>query len=143
MSIILVIHILNSKIQLIGQEKHKARMHSSRMRTVLNSSHLLGVSAQAGVCPAGSVQGYLPRCYVYRRRVSDWGVSAWGVWGCLHRGCLSVWGVCLGGACPGGCLPGGVSKHALGLTPPPPVDRMTDRCKNIPKIIAICKITVS
>ena len=35
-------------------------------------------------------------------------------------------GVCL----PGGCFPGGlVSKHALRQTPP--VNRMTDRCKNI------------
>ena len=41
-------------------------------------------------------------------------------------------GVCLGGCLPRrGCLPGGcVSQHAMGQTPPPPVDRMTDRCKN-------------
>ena len=53
-------------------------------------------------------------------------VSAWRVvclegvcpWGCLPGG------VCPGGVCPGGCLPrGGV--HL------PPVNRITDRCKNI------------
>ena len=46
-----------------------------------------------------------------------------------------------GGFCPGGCLPGGVSAQrgvsAWGMYPSmhwgrhPPVDRMTDRCKNI------------
>ena len=62
-------------------------------------------------------------------------------WGCLPGGCLpggclprgvSAWvGVCLGGICPGGVCPGGcLSQHALGQTLPP-VDRMTDRCKNI------------
>ena len=58
--------------------------------------------------------------------MSAWGggVSAWGggvsaQGGCLPGGCLSR-----GGVCPGGCLPGG------GCLPDPPVNRITDRCKN-------------
>ena len=45
---------------------------------------------------------------------------------------VSAWGVCPAVFCPGGCLRGG------GVADPPgpeadtlPVDRMTDRCKNI------------
>ena len=62
--------------------------------------------------------------------------------GCL-RGCLpggSAWaGVCLGGL-PRGCLPRGCLPRGClpgGCTPPwsqrqnPPVNRITDRCKNI------------
>ena len=37
------------------------------------------------------------------------------------------WGVCLGGVCP----EWGVYHHAMGQTPPLPVNRITDRCKNI------------
>ena len=54
---------------------------------------------------------------------------------CIPVGCVTYivsGAVTAGGVCPGGgCLPGeGVSQHALRGTPPP-VDRMTDRCKNI------------
>ena len=57
--------------------------------------------------------------------------------GVSSRGVVCLVGVCQGGCLPGGCLPGGclprgcVSQHALGQTPPPLVDRMTDRRKNI------------
>ena len=55
------------------------------------------------------------------------GVWSWGgVWsrGVLHAGGVSGPG---GSPCQGGCLvPGGFS-----LPDPPPVNRMTDRCKNI------------
>ena len=80
-----------------------------------------GVSG-LGVCLPG---GCLPRGCL-PKGVSAWGMSAQGVegclprlvstWGCLPRGCLP------GGVCPGGCLPWGVCQ-----TPPPPVNRMTDR----------------
>ena len=70
----------------------------------------------------------------------------WG--GCLPRGlsarggvCPGGGGVCPGGICPGrGCLSRGVSPVGVcpgGVYPSmhwgrhPPVDRMTDRCKNI------------
>ena len=64
--------------------------------------------------------------------VSSGGVSALGV-------CLLWAGVCFGGVCSRGCLLQGgvcswggvVSQHALRQTPPSPVNRMTDRCKNI------------
>ena len=88
-------------------------MHSSRMHTVRNSSRLL-------VPGPGGVPG--PR-----------GVSAHG--GCLLLGgAWSQGGSARGVPGPRGCLlPGeGVSQHALRQTPPPPpVNRMTDRCKNI------------
>ena len=59
-------------------------------------------------------------------------VSAQGegvcLWGCLPRG------VCPGSVCPGGCRPrGGV--HL------PPVNRITDRCKNI-TFLELCLRTV-
>ena len=59
---------------------------------------------------------------------------------CSHGGvsALGGGGVCLGGVCSGGmCLLQGVavvvvSQHALRQKPPPPtVNRMTNRCKNI------------
>ena len=62
------------------------------------------------------------------QRALWWGVSAPGEGGCLLLG-----GLLMGGSAPGGgvCLwsQGGVSQHALGQTPP--VNRMTDGCKNI------------
>ena len=85
-------------------------MHSSKMRI----ARLLTVSRsiQGGGClPWGS----LPRgrvCPV----------------GCLPRGCLLM-----GGVCPGGCLSRGwcLSRGCLLRYTPAPVNRMTDRCKNI------------
>ena len=40
-------------------------------------------------------------------------------------------GVCLGGCLPGRCLPRGWVVSAKGACTPPPVNRITDRCKNI------------
>ena len=55
--------------------------------------------------------------------VCSGGVSAWG---CALGGVCSQWGVCL---LPGVSAPGG-SVHA-GIPHTPPVNRMTNRCKNI------------
>ena len=86
-----------------------------------------GCLLQGGVCSWGCIcsRGSAPR-----------GVSAPG--GCLLWGVYSHGGVCsrgcllLGVSAPGGCLllGGVVSQHALRKTPPP-VNRMTNRCKNI------------
>ena len=57
------------------------------------------------------------------------GVPAWVVWGCT---CPEGWCTCLGVYLPGGVPAWGVylpswclSQHAMGQTPPPPVDRQT------------------
>ena len=61
---------------------------------------------------------------------------------CIPVGCVPLqWtlggdvcprGVCWGGVCwRGGCLLRSVCPGGVCQTPPPPVDRMTDRCKNI------------
>ena len=82
-------------------------MHSSRIRTVRNSSRLLG--------------GCLA-----------WGVSARGVCsgGCLVQGGAWSEGVCSGGAWSGGVCSGGGWYPSMHWGRPP-VNRMTDRCKNI------------
>ena len=51
---------------------------------------------------------------------------------CFWGGCVCPGGICSQGvSAPGGVCSGGVvSQHALRQTPPP-VNRMTDRCKNI------------
>ena len=85
----------------------QTRMHSSRMRTGYSETVCWSL-LPGGVCL---------------------------VWGdCLIQGVCLVWGVVtdLGGVClvRGVCLVGGmVSQHALRQTPP--VNRMTNRCKNI------------
>ena len=117
---------------------------------VYPSMHCLGVSAYGvsaqggwGVCP-GWV-GCLLR--------GGWVVSAWGGWGvCLRGVCLR--GVCLGVSAKGRCLPrgdfcpGGVCPRGVcsgGCIPvcteadTPPVDRMTDRCKNITFANYVCE----
>ena len=118
-------------------------MHSSRMRTTRLIDHIWGGVCPGGVCPGGC----LPRGCLSR------GLSVQGA--CLPGG------VCPGGVCPGGvpcrlshhafdvtCI---LSWHQLRLitsaavyivsghvtcgaswdTQFPPVDRMTDTCKNI------------
>ena len=79
-----------------------------------------GVSAPGGSGPGGGLsQG---EC-LSRGVWSQGGVcSGGGVWS--QGGCLSQ------GSGPRGCLLGGVSQHALRQNPLP-VNRMTDRCKNI------------
>ena len=53
-------------------------------------------------------------------------------------------GVSKGGVCPGVCVSTGVwvSQHAMAQTPLPPVNRITDKCKNItlPKLHLQAKI---
>ena len=105
-------------------------MHSSRMRTgrslTVCRSLLPGgdVSAPGGMCllPGGFCSG---------------GVSAPGgvcSWGCLLPGGVSA---PRGGVCSGGCLlprgsaPRGGWYPAFTKADTPPVNRMTDRCKNI------------
>ena len=92
-----------------------------------------GVSALGGVCSRGCVCVCSRQCVC----VCSWEVSALGGV-CSGGGVCSSGGVCsVGGVCSEGSLlwgvsaPGGVvSQHALRRTPPP-VKRMTDRCKNI------------
>ena len=99
------------------------RMHSSRMRTV----RLLTVSQHAlpGGVPAGGVNLPSGGCTC----LGVGGVPAWG-WGVYLPGGVPAWGVYLPGVCvylPGGCVPAqGVPAQVL-----LPVNRMTDRCKNI------------
>ena len=77
-----------------------------------------GLPARRGVCHGEgmSARGCLPRRVCLPEGVSAQGqcVCQGGVYPgrCLHRGCL------LGGVC-------------WGCTPPPPVNRITDRCENI------------
>ena len=98
------------------------RMHSSRMRTGRS------LTVCRSLLPGGGGGMH-----------ASWGVCM--LWGGLHvsgRVHASWGGACFLGGCmlPGGCvLPGGcmlprgvVSQHALRQTPP--VNRMTDRCKN-------------
>ena len=68
--------------------------------------------AGGGVCPGGFLPRGVSAWVVSQESVCPGGVSAWGV---SHSG--------------GVCLRGVVSEHALRQTPP--VNRMTDRCKNI------------
>ena len=116
-------------------EPYQTRMHSSRMRT----ARLLTISQHAPgrMC--------IPAC------TGQKGVSArvGGVclWGVCPGGCLPG-GVRLGGVCPWGCLPGSVCPGGVyrggGCLPggggrQPPVDRMTDRCKNITLLQLRCR----
>ena len=97
-------------------------MHSSRMRTGRSLTY-------AGVCfPGGGVFALggvsAPGVYLLQggvcSRGSALGGSALGV--SAPRGMYAQGGVCLGDV---------ESQHALRQTPPPPVDRITDACKNI------------
>ena len=124
------------------------RMHSSRMRTghSLNvcQSLLLGGEVSAaggGVCSGGCL---LSGCVCSQGVSASGGMSALG--GCLLLGDVCSGGCLLGGGCllwgvsaPRGvsALVGGVcswgmwvSQDALRQTPPP-VNRITDACKNI------------
>ena len=98
-----------------------------------------GVSAQGDVCPGRGVcpgvclpKGMcLPRGGVCQE-VSAQGSVCLGV--CLPRGCLPR-GPCPWSVCPGGCLPKGVSTKGVSargcVWQTPPMNRMTDKCKNI------------
>ena len=88
-------------------------MHSSRMRTVRCSSHLLG---GGGICAGGVFPGE-----------------------CLNRGVSTQGGVCRGGCLSRGCLPGGVSGQGgvylvyWGCLAdiPPWTEFLTHTCENI------------
>ena len=104
-------------------------MHSSRKRTVRNSSRLpaRGVSAPEGVPGPGGVSALGGVCS--QGGVPGPGGAGGGAVCC--RGCL-LWG----GAWSGGLLPGGVCSRGGGVIlacteADPPVNRMTDRCKII------------
>ena len=120
-------------------------MHSSRMRTA-RSLYGGGSLSKGGLCPVGvCVQG---RISVQWGLCPGEGISVQGVCvqgglcpggffvqGGLCPGEVSVQGRSLprGGLCPWGSLFGGVSVQG-GLPdrdPPPPVNRITDTCKNI------------
>ena len=103
-------------------------MHSSRMRTACLLTIMGGGgsaqprgSASRGVCPTqGGLhpwRGGLPNLGGLHPEGSG---QPWGV--------FPTWGVCIRGVCPtpGVCIGGG----GLGRLPPP-VNRMTHRCKNI------------
>ena len=118
-----------------GKEIAKTRMHSRRMRTVRSSSHVYSSMHWAGGCipecteqgmhhsghwargclPRGSAQGGSAREGLPRGSVQG-GSAREG----LPRG--SVQGVCLHGVC--------IPAYTLADTQPP-MNRMTDRCKNI------------
>ena len=108
---------------------------------MLKSASRGGVCSQGGVCSMGSALGGCLLWGVCSGGCLLWGgVCSWG-WGCLLLGCLllgvSAPGVVCsqgGGVCPmGGCLllggsaPGGYALRQIPL----PVNRMTNRCKNI------------
>ena len=122
------------------------RMHSNGMRT----ARLLTISQHAllrGDCaiPACTGQGdvCIPACTgqgsVFPGGVYP-GVSAQGDF--CPGGCCLGGGVCLRGVYPGvsaqGCLPGGCLPLVLGVCGRnPPLNRMTDRCKNI-SLLQLC-----
>ena len=96
-------------------------MHSGRMRAVCSSS-CSGWSAPGG---GGDLfQGGL---------LQEWSGPGGLLWGVSASG-GSARGVCSRGSAPGGevCVP----QHALGQIPP--VNRMTDRCKNITFTNFVC-----
>ena len=113
---------------------HSSRMHTGRSLTVCQSllprgCLLQGVSALGGVCSWGCLLG----------GVCSGGMSALGCLlkgGVYSRGCLLPGGVCSGGSAwrvsaPGVCLLLGGGIPACTEADTPPVNRMTDRCKNI------------
>ena len=70
-----------------------------------------------GVCMAGLHPGGL--------HLDGGGVCMWVCMAGLHPGGLHLEGVCIGGG-------------GIGQTPGPPVNRMTDRCKNITFANFVC-----
>ena len=103
-------------------------MHSSRMRTVRCSSHLGGVCLGDVCIPACTGQGVCVSQHALGRGVCVYPSMHWAGGVCvsqhaLGRGCVCVSQHALGRGCV--C----VSQHALGQAPP--VNRMTDSCKNI------------
>ena len=111
-------------------------MHSSRMRAGRALTVCWSLLPRGGVCSRGVsaprgclVQGNLLPGGVWSGGCLVWGVSARGVcsWG------VSGWGLsALGGVWTRGVsAPGGYILACTEADPLPPVNRMTDRCKNI------------
>ena len=103
--------------------------------TLFSSTHAGHTQMEQGCIPVGCV---LPACCLYLPACTvQGGVCYLGV--CSQGRCLRLGGVCYQGvSAPGGCLlpggrcllqGGGYSRYALRQTPP--VDRMTNRYKNI------------
>ena len=124
------VHIKGSKIsfraKIVSHEHYLTRMHSSRMRTIRNSSHLPGVSAPKGGC---LLPGGLPGLGVPGPGGSAPGGLVWG--GLVLGGCL-LWGGLLWGC--------GIPTYTEA---DPPVNRMTDRCKNITFATSLRTVTTS
>ena len=110
---------------------HSSRMRTGRSLTVCCSLLSRGGGSVPGVCGPGGVSGG-----IWSRGVSGPGglPARGGVW---SRGVSGPGGLPTGGGCvwyQGGCLvPGGFSLPGGGSPywRPPPVNRMTNRCKNI------------
>ena len=118
--------LLLTVLYIFFEKLHKTRMHSSRMHT----SCLLPISpsmhhSQGGTCPGGTCPGGVP-------------VGGTCKGGYLPEGSVPALGYLPWGTCPGGTCQGGVPTW-VGCTCPrgctcpgtPPMNRMTDRCKNI------------
>ena len=118
-----LIHGQNINLDLVEKDNNRnTRMHSSRMRTVRCSNHLVGgggVVCPGGVCLPGG-------CLLRGDVCPGWclpggmclpgGVSSQGV--CLPRG-VSAQGVSAHGGClPGGCLPRGCLPRGVSATLP-------------------------
>ena len=100
-----------------------------------------GCLLQGGVCSGGSAPGWgvsvrgvsaLGGVCSRVGGVCSWGLLPWGVsaWGVSAQGVSAPGGVCSwGGVSAGGGWGCVVSQHAPRQTPP--VNRMTNRCKNI------------
>ena len=129
----------------LNLKTESTRKHTSRMPTARSNGHLFRKVVSARRClPLGCLpRGYLPE------GLSAQGVSALGVvcpGNVSAQGGVCLGGVYLGSACPGGCLPRDVCVQGVYTsqrqTPPnpkvhtpwyhpSPLNRMTDKCKNI------------
>ena len=130
------IWIQNSYKTMASSRMHSSRMCTGHSLTACWSLFPGGVSAPWGCAPEG----------VWSEGCLLWGFVCSG--GCLLQGgvCSGVWGgwegvwswgvsgprgSTLGGICSGGCLLWGVWYPSINWCRHPPVNRMTDRCKNI------------
>ena len=123
-------------------KSNETRLHSSGMRAahlLTISQHALGRGcvSQHALCswvyPSMHWVGCIPECTGHGGCLPE-GVCPGGM---SAQGSVCLGGFCLGDFCPGGVCLGGVCPGAVADTPgtrgrqPPPVNRMTDRCKNI------------
>ena len=117
-------------------------MHSSRMRTGRSLTVCRSLLPGGGVCfPGGLLPGggCLLLGGVCSQGMSALGGVCSGGWGCLLWGVSALGGVCSGGCLlPGGSAPGGgcLLRGECGIpacteADTLPLNRMTNRCKNI------------